>query len=262
MIVHLASTAAIGYVVLLHIQLYQLFPALVILPVCIIVIVVHFIITSGKADAKLRLAKLFPALHEQSKELILNDLSSESKANMHQTRRASLKLGLNVIDVMQQIENVDSVKSSSNSCRSSEDEDYDDDDCSKCNSESKSNTSDNDIESSDISSKSNYDRNEDDVSFDMDDSHEDTDFCLSEDSNDINCFNNNNNNGGCFGLQNNLNSGYSYIDIMCINSASEQSSLVMENSISVEKGHKSLKEMTESSSSDCVWLGSISDESS
>jgi len=111
-IINVSSTAAMGYVILVHIQLYELFPALVILPLCIIGIIVHFIITSGKADAKLRLAKLFPVRTNDVKDCVVydqrqaltNNHPSSSEVNVHQTRRASLQLGLNVIDEIHQIE--------------------------------------------------------------------------------------------------------------------------------------------------------------
>jgi len=137
-IIHVSSTTAVGYIILLHIQLFQLFPALVILPACIIGIIVHFIITSGKADAKLRLAKLFPvrsnnnikdrAISERGEEPIHDDPSSFSQAKGHQTRRASLQLGLGLIDDIQQIENSGSEESSSDSSDDTDDDDDDDDD--------------------------------------------------------------------------------------------------------------------------------------
>jgi hypothetical protein len=62
MVVQMTSTTAIGYIVLVHVQLYELFPVLVILPALLVVALGHFIVQSSKADAKLRLARLFPAV--------------------------------------------------------------------------------------------------------------------------------------------------------------------------------------------------------
>jgi hypothetical protein len=119
----------------------------VILPVCIIGIIVHFIITSGKADAKLRLAKLFPmnppynndhVVHKQESRMVAHkDLpsSSSSEVNIHQTRRASLQLGLSVIDEIEQIDYSGSEESSSVTSvddkddEDNEEQDDDDDDC-------------------------------------------------------------------------------------------------------------------------------------
>jgi hypothetical protein len=128
MIIHVLNTSVVGYIILMHIQLYQLFPVLVILPSCIIGIIVHFIITSGKADAKIRLAKLFPvntitnitnriAYNQQEEDHTMQiDLSSSSKGNIHQTRRASIHMGLNVIDEIQQMEVMDDNDSISEEC--------------------------------------------------------------------------------------------------------------------------------------------------
>ena len=60
-IVQMTSTTAIGYLVLIHVQLFEIFPALVILPALVLVVVAHFIIQSSKADAKIKLARLFPS---------------------------------------------------------------------------------------------------------------------------------------------------------------------------------------------------------
>jgi hypothetical protein len=61
LMVQLGSTTAVGYVVLIHVQLYEIFPALVILPALVIALIAHFVIQSSKADAQLKLARLFPA---------------------------------------------------------------------------------------------------------------------------------------------------------------------------------------------------------
>ena len=59
-IVQMTSTTAIGYLVLIHVQLFEIFPALVILPALVLVVVAHFVIQSSKSDAKIRLARLLP----------------------------------------------------------------------------------------------------------------------------------------------------------------------------------------------------------
>jgi hypothetical protein len=67
MVVQMTSTTAIGYIVLVHVQLYELFPVLVILPTLLVVALGHFIVQSSKADAKLRLARLFPAVGKSAR---------------------------------------------------------------------------------------------------------------------------------------------------------------------------------------------------
>jgi len=115
-VIQMSSTAAIGYVLMLHLQLYQIYPALVILPISIIAIVVHFIIESGKSDAKIRLAKLFPVnvshnrivIRDQSLKVNENEVDHTSEddrpidiktnADRHQTRRQSIQIGLSFIE--------------------------------------------------------------------------------------------------------------------------------------------------------------------
>ena len=139
MFVHVANTSAVGYIVLLHLQLYQIFPILVMIPAVTIGIIVHFVIVSGKADAKVRLAKLFPV--RSSNQNHIADIEPEkstvidnSGKNVHQTRRASLQLGLNVVDVLRH--KISESSESNSSCESDDtdsynnDDDDDDDDCS------------------------------------------------------------------------------------------------------------------------------------
>jgi hypothetical protein len=141
--IHVANTSAIGYIVLLHLQLYQLFPILVILPACIIGIIIHFIIVSGKADAKLRLAKLFPIRsncnHKVDIESEIPIVNDKIDDKVHQTRRASLQIGLDVIDKLRNNTSKSSESNSSSGSNSNfmndadsdesiEDHDSDDDD--------------------------------------------------------------------------------------------------------------------------------------
>jgi len=306
-IIHVSSTTAVGYVILLHIQLYQLFPALVILPVCIIGIIVHFIITSGKADAKLRLAKLFPVnttnkddhvgvhgVHAQSRTLIQDELSSTYDVNIHQTRRASLRLGLNVIDEIEQIENSGSEESSSGSSDDndedsdeddddddgSDDEDDDDDDDDGSDDEndrsggSASDDDSNNYISNENENNSNFDENIsslNSVSFVIDDSDVSDDYNISDNncSNNKNNINNknknsssNNSNDDDYNPQNDVKSEHSSVDNTCISSVSEQSSIVMVTTVMVERNHRSLtgKGIVAPETNTSIWLGSISDD--
>jgi hypothetical protein len=58
MLVHMVTTSAMGYTVVLHIDLYKIFPALVILPLALIAVVVHFVLQSGRVDANAQLSKM------------------------------------------------------------------------------------------------------------------------------------------------------------------------------------------------------------
>jgi hypothetical protein len=67
MVVQMTSTTAIGYIVLVHVQLYEIFPALVILPALLLAGLAHFVVQSSKSDAKIKLARLFPARNKAHK---------------------------------------------------------------------------------------------------------------------------------------------------------------------------------------------------
>jgi hypothetical protein len=60
MVIHMTTTAAIGYTMLIHIDLYNVNPGLVIVPTVVICIAVHLFLQWGKARAKKRLEQLHP----------------------------------------------------------------------------------------------------------------------------------------------------------------------------------------------------------
>ena len=68
MIISAVSTAAVGYTVILHISLYEWFPVLVVAPVGIIAIIVHFIVKKNDHDAKVAMAKTSPYYDEPAKD--------------------------------------------------------------------------------------------------------------------------------------------------------------------------------------------------
>ena len=67
MLVQMCTTTALGYTILLHINLYKIFPVLVIIPLCIVATVVHFIIRSNAAA------------QQKSLDVVLNSTGSNSK---------------------------------------------------------------------------------------------------------------------------------------------------------------------------------------
>jgi len=154
-VIQMSSTGAIGYVILLHLQLYQIFPALVILPLSVIAIVVHFIIESGKSDAKIRLAKLFPMnasnnqIGTRSKVIKSNEpvvhrtddifpIENVGHVGHHQTRRQSIHIGLSLIENEQHNTNCSDsdFDEDGSSCSDSEREKSDSDDDDESNRES------------------------------------------------------------------------------------------------------------------------------
>jgi clumping factor A len=135
-IVQMTSTTAIGYIVLIHVQLFEIFPALVILPALVVAVIAHFVIQSSKSDAQIKLARLFPArkkvgvapingddgakeggaievtaLDEERKSDsdFDSDLSSESEEAVpivsqtaHRTRRQSITAGIGVLQALRE----------------------------------------------------------------------------------------------------------------------------------------------------------------
>jgi len=59
MVVQLVATTSIGYTILLHMNLYGIFPLLAFIPVALVCVVVHFLVQSNVAHRKSELAKIF-----------------------------------------------------------------------------------------------------------------------------------------------------------------------------------------------------------
>jgi hypothetical protein len=59
MIMQVGTTAVTGYTVLVHLQLYQIYPVLIAVPTILIAAIVHFVVQSSKANSKLEFARLF-----------------------------------------------------------------------------------------------------------------------------------------------------------------------------------------------------------
>jgi len=93
------TTISIGYTILLHIELYHIFPILVIAPFLCLCAIVHFIIQSGKANAKKRLAQLLPLQSSSSSVVAENKLQHN---NNLVTRRQSVVKGINVVKKLKQ----------------------------------------------------------------------------------------------------------------------------------------------------------------
>lgn len=68
MIIQMCTTAAVGYTVLLHMELYFVFPALVIIPCLIICAVVYVLVQYNAKRARRRLEQTFPVLDADDAE--------------------------------------------------------------------------------------------------------------------------------------------------------------------------------------------------
>eukprot|EP01038_Epipyxis_sp_PR26KG_P010901 gene10901-14632_t len=115
MIIHVASTVTIGYTILLHIELFDIFPVLALGPALILAIIIHFLIRSGGADAKMRLAKLIPKKHDNNNNNNENDNNDDSNNNnynngiSHVSRRQSIQHGEVIIKELIKMDRIESL---------------------------------------------------------------------------------------------------------------------------------------------------------
>lgn len=80
-VIEMLSTVVVGYTVLLHMDLYHIYPALVILPLIVVGLIVHFVISSNSSEVQKSLASLLPQQQQRS-AVRLNELSkSEAPAD-------------------------------------------------------------------------------------------------------------------------------------------------------------------------------------
>jgi hypothetical protein len=79
MIMQMCTTTATGYTILLHIQLYKIYPVLIAIPTIVIAALIHFFIQSKKADSKVTLARM------------IHDATSHEKEEKEKRRQQRLK---------------------------------------------------------------------------------------------------------------------------------------------------------------------------
>ena len=148
MVINIFTTSAIGYTVLLHVDLYKIFPLLAFIPILLIAVIVHFIIQANKAESKLQMTKLLAADPEPKKgkaakiapinEIPLGKLvevdNEDGALNLpvasvgkHTTRRESIHQGLRALGAMQRgktqrVSGILALETSDSSIRSCSDE--------------------------------------------------------------------------------------------------------------------------------------------
>ena len=119
-VLHSMFTVAVGYLVLLHIQLYNIQPALAFIPVFTILVALHFVVLSHRKMITNNVAAVTPIMDEQN-----ND--NDDHAKKIASRRDSIRTGWNFAATAQNyLEN--SVSSDSLSLHSSELEEFSDSD--------------------------------------------------------------------------------------------------------------------------------------
>ena len=114
MVIHMVTTTTIGYTILLHIELFYIFPVLAFVPFVSICLAVHFYIQYDKQNTKKKLARLLPVSSAESKKDDAVDSNNSpsnhrpvgggiggAAAHQHVTRRQSVVKGLSVVDQLQ-----------------------------------------------------------------------------------------------------------------------------------------------------------------
>jgi hypothetical protein len=113
MVIHMVTTATMGYTILLHIELFGIFPLLAFGPFLVVCVIVHFYLQSQRVSANQRLAKLFPTPAttpaSSPRTVTVRDENSETPTttiatkSVHVTRRQSVQ---HAMSIAEQISNV------------------------------------------------------------------------------------------------------------------------------------------------------------
>jgi hypothetical protein len=126
MIIHLVSTITMGYTILVHVQLYQIYPVLIVVPTLCIGAIIHFIVESMKGQENIEKQKLLhllrtspsstPTSMKVESTTPLGGVQSQSlqqqQNNQHQTRRQSIQIGIRRVQEMKDVVQVIDAKSS------------------------------------------------------------------------------------------------------------------------------------------------------
>jgi hypothetical protein len=114
MIIQCSSTVTIGYTVLFHLRLYQIFPVLIVVPTIFLGVIIHFMIQSNNAKKKVEDSKLMKKIktieveRKNAYQITTTEVDGTAKEDSnggwrHKKRRESIQKG---IKVAQQIETV------------------------------------------------------------------------------------------------------------------------------------------------------------
>jgi hypothetical protein len=114
MIIQCSSTVTIGYTVLFHLRLYQIFPVLIVVPTIFLGVIIHFMIQSNNAKKKVEDSKLMKEIksveveRKNAYQITTTEIDGTAKEDSiggwrHKKRRESIQKG---IKVAQQIETV------------------------------------------------------------------------------------------------------------------------------------------------------------
>ena len=109
MIVQISSTFVLGYTIIIHIQLYLIYPVLIVVPTIIIAAILHFFVKSSAAQHKIETMKLLHYEKDQKSsghvvktdngEIVHVDYSDNGSlvSSALKTRRQSIQVGMNML---------------------------------------------------------------------------------------------------------------------------------------------------------------------
>ena len=107
LVVHLCSTALIGYTTLVHLELYSIYPVLVVVPTLVLGTIVHFVMRLVETQDRVEQQRVLGVAPKEDLPLSLSHVvPSPSSHNaprlptaaVHRDRRQSLQVGLAMLD--------------------------------------------------------------------------------------------------------------------------------------------------------------------
>lgn len=115
MIIHMTSTVTLGYTVLFHLQLYKIFPVLVIIPTIFIGLIIHFMLRANRAKKKQEELNLLNEIKEINDKDKLSLVAVENSPNspVHRRRRESLQNAISLATRLNHLLNPDLPQKSS-----------------------------------------------------------------------------------------------------------------------------------------------------
>jgi hypothetical protein len=118
MLIQIASTGGIGYVIVLLVQLYRIHPILPFVPVMVVAIIIHFFTHTNKDQTFARLSSSVVPLPDKNVRLprLAPETSITNTANKnHTTRRQSVMAGISIVnELLPPLDKNDDISSDSN----------------------------------------------------------------------------------------------------------------------------------------------------
>jgi hypothetical protein len=92
MVISMCTTVTTGYTILIHLQLYQIYPVLIAIPTILIAAIMHFFVESGKSSSKIQLAKMLQVKDEDDHDKKRRRKHKHRKHKRHDCSNDSVSL--------------------------------------------------------------------------------------------------------------------------------------------------------------------------